>query len=241
MQIIPAIDLIDGKCVRLIQGDYTQKKIYSHHPLEVALRFEEAGISRLHLVDLDGAKNGKLIHWNILEQLTTHTRLLIDFGGGIQSDQDLKAVFESGAYMATIGSIAVKKPELFKNWIGRYGSEKILLGADVKDEKILIHGWKQVTEISMWEFIKKKIAEGVEQLFCTDIAKDGLLSGPSVNLYRKIIQRFPNLKLIASGGINQLKDLKELQALGCKGAIIGKALYENKIQLSELKNFTNPI
>ena len=239
MQIIPAIDLIDGKCVRLTQGDYTQKKIYNHNPLEVALRFEDSGISRLHLVDLDGAKNRKPTHLGVLERLSTHTRLLIDFGGGIQNDQDLKNIFESGAYMATIGSIAVKKPEIFKNWIRQYSSKKILLGVDVKNEKILIHGWSQVTKISMWKFIEKKISEGVEQLFCTDITKDGLLSGPSIDLYQKIIHRFPHLKLIASGGIHQLKDLKKLQILGCQGVIIGKALYENKIQLSDLKNFKN--
>lgn len=239
IQIIPAIDLIDGKCVRLSQGDYARKTVYNAKPLEVALRFEEIGISRLHLVDLDGAKQGRIIHWNILEQLATHTRLLIDFGGGIQSDQDVKAIFESGAYMATIGSIAVKNRALFKKWIKRYGSEKILLGADVKKERIAIHGWKHTTDVSIWNFIEEKTADGASQLFCTDISKDGLLLGPSLALYQKIIKKFPDLKVTASGGIHQLKNLEELQNIGCQGAIIGKALYENKISLPQLKNFIN--
>lgn len=237
MQIIPAIDIIDGKCVRLTQGDYAQKKIYNENPLEVAQEFEKIGIRRLHLVDLDGAKAGKIINHKTLENIAKNTKLIIDFGGGIKSDEDIKQVFNYGASIATLGSIAVKNQELFFSWIKKYGAEKILLGADVKQEKIAIHGWLENTEISVFDFIGQNLENGVRNIFCTDIAKDGLLQGPSLELYKIILQRFPQINLIASGGIADLKDLEDLKNIGCGGAIIGKAIYEEKISLMQLEKF----
>lgn len=237
MQIIPAIDIIEGKCVRLTQGDYSQKKVYNERPLEVAKQFEDAGIKRLHLVDLDGAKAGRIINWKVLENIATKTELVIDFGGGIKTEKDIEIIFNSGGAMATIGSIAVKQPELFHQWLKKYGGENILLGADVKDEKITIHGWTEQTEINVFDFIEQHIGKGLKQAFCTDISKDGLLQGPAIDLYRKIIERFPGLKFIASGGITSIDDLMELKETGCKGAIIGKAIYEGKINIHDLKHF----
>lgn len=235
MQIIPAIDIIDGKCVRLTQGDFSIKKIYSENPLEIALRFEDYGISRLHLVDLDGAKKRRVIHWKVLEKIARHTRLLIDFGGGIQKSEDVKTVFDSGAYMATVGSIIVSNPNLFLNWIIQYGKDKFFIGVDVKNEKIAMSGWTKMTDISIWDLIYDRINNNGQNIFCTDIAKDGRLSGPSLSLYKKIMHRFPKLGLTASGGISTIKDLEDLKSIGCHGAIIGKAIYENKIRLSEIK------
>ncbi|AWU42736.1 1-(5-phosphoribosyl)-5-[(5-phosphoribosylamino)methylideneamino]imidazole-4-carboxamide isomerase [Blattabacterium punctulatus] len=237
MNIIAAIDLIDGKCVRLTQGDYKRKKIYNKDPLDMAFLLEDHGISRLHLVDLDGAKKGKVIHWNILEKIAKYTHLIIDFGGGIHTEEDVRIVFENGGNMVTIGSIAVKNPFLLKKWIQIYGKDKILLGVDVKDYKIATNGWTKFHKISFWDFLEEKNFHGIKKFFCTDISKDGDLSGPSLSLYKNIIHRFPNIELIASGGIRNMSDIKILYDLGCHGVIIGKAIYENKISLSELKNW----
>lgn len=237
MKIIPAIDIIDGKCVRLTQGDYAQKKVYNEHPLEVAKEFEDAGIERLHLVDLDGAKKGAVVNWKVLEAIAGKTKLVIDFGGGIKRNEDINIVFESGAALATVGSIAVKDPALFASWVEQYGADKIFLGADVKDEKIAVGGWLETTDVSIYDFLAEKAKIGVTQVFCTDIAKDGLLQGPSTELYKKIIAQFPQMQLVASGGVSNMDDLYELQAAGCTGAIVGKAIYEGKISIAELKAF----
>ncbi|RYY53240.1 MAG: 1-(5-phosphoribosyl)-5-[(5-phosphoribosylamino)methylideneamino]imidazole-4-carboxamide isomerase [Chitinophagaceae bacterium] len=237
MEIIPAIDIIDGKCVRLTQGDYSQKKIYNEDPLEVAKAFEDAGLHRLHLVDLDGARDKSVRNWKVLEQLTGKTGLSIDFGGGISREDDLRIVFESGADYATIGSLAVKNEPLFTQWLGQYGPDRFLLGADVRDKKISIHGWKEDTSITVSDFIRNYLAKGVRQVFCTDISKDGKLEGPSTALYSEIIGEFPSLHFIASGGVSGVSDLEALRDAGCKGAIVGKAIYENRISLPELKSF----
>lgn len=235
MIIIPAIDIIDGKCVRLTQGDYSQKKIYNEHPLEVAKKFEDAGLQRLHLVDLDGAKAGAVKNWKVLETIAGKTSLIIDFGGGIKTVKDVQIVFDSGAQLAAVGSIAVKDENEFISWLLQFGSEKFLLGADVKDEKIAIHGWQAVSDIWIYDFIEKYIQQGVKQIFCTDISKDGKLEGPATDLYKNIIEKFPDLYFIASGGVSSMKDLEELEKAGCKGAIVGKAIYENRINLNDLK------
>lgn len=237
MEIIPAIDIIDGKCVRLTQGDYSQKKIYNEDPLEVALEFEDIGIKRLHLVDLDGAKEGKVINFKVLEKIANKTKLKIDFGGGIKTNEDIHSIFEAGASIATIGSLAVKNKLLFFSWLKKYGPEKILLGADVKNEKIAINGWLETTELSIFDFIKENMEQGIKNIFCTDISKDGLLEGPSIDLYKKIIMEFPKINLIASGGVANLKDLDDLKEIGCSGAIVGKAIYEKRITLTELQKF----
>lgn len=237
MQIIPAIDLIDGKCVRLTEGDYEQKKIYNEDPLEVAKAFEGIGLMRLHLVDLDGAKAGEVVNWKVLEKIANHTSLKIDFGGGIKQENTLKSVLDAGASYATIGSLAVKNRALFEEWIERFGAEVFMLGADVYEEKIAIGGWIEKTNIDLYEFIQSYMNKGIGQLFCTDIQKDGKLEGPSTELYKKIIQRFPSLQLIASGGVSNLEDLRNLRAIGCAAAIVGKAIYENRITLKELATF----
>ena len=235
MQIIPAIDIIDGKCVRLTQGDYAQKTVYNEDPLAVAKEFEAAGLLRLHLVDLDGARAGTVQNWKVLESIATHTSLVIDFGGGIKKEEDVNIVFNSGAALATIGSLAVKNEVLFVQWLNRFGSNKFLLGADVKDEKITVGGWLETTDIGIYDFIEKYMAHGITQLFCTDVSKDGKLEGPSTILYQQIITRFPDLHFIASGGVSSIEDLNDLQEIGCKGAIVGKAIYENRISLDQLK------
>jgi phosphoribosylformimino-5-aminoimidazole carboxamide ribotide isomerase len=237
MKIIPAIDIIDGKCVRLTQGDYAQKTIYNENPLEVAKEFEAAGLQRLHLVDLDGAKAGSVKNWKVLESIATHTSLVIDFGGGIKKEEDLKLVFESGAALATIGSLAVKNETLFLEWIKKYGADKFLLGADVKEEKIAIGGWLETTDIEIYDFVEKYIKHGITQIFCTDVSKDGKLEGPSLPLYQNIIERFPGLFFIASGGVSSITDLNDLKRIGCSGAIVGKAIYENRISITELTTF----
>jgi phosphoribosylformimino-5-aminoimidazole carboxamide ribotide isomerase len=234
VQIIPAIDIIDGKCVRLTQGDYTRKTVYNDDPLEVAKHFEAAGLQRLHLVDLDGAKAGKVVNWKVLEAIAGNTSLVIDFGGGIKTEDDLRTVLQSGAALATIGSLAAKNEELFTQWIDRYGPERFLLGADVNDEKIAVSGWLETTGIDVFSFIEKYTAKGISQVFCTDISKDGKLQGPSLDLYIKIITRFPSLLFIASGGVSSISDLRDLKRIGCSGAIVGKAIYENRISLDEL-------
>ena len=237
MQIIPAIDIIEGKCVRLTEGDYAQKKIYNENPLEVAKAFEGIGLMRLHLVDLDGAKAGEVVNWKVLEKIANNTKLKIDFGGGIKTEATLKTVLDTGASYATIGSLAVKNELLFQEWIARFGAKVFMLGADVFEEKIAIGGWMEKTEISVFDFMKSYIDKGVKQIFCTDIKKDGKLEGPSIELYQKIIEQFPALHLIASGGVSSLDDLIELEEIGCSAAIVGKAIYENKITISELASF----
>lgn len=243
MRIIPAIDIIDGKCVRLSKGDYSTKKIYNESPLEVAKQFEDAGITYLHVVDLDGAKASHIVNHKILETLASKTNLKIDFGGGLKSDKDLKIAFSSGANQITGGSIAVKNPEVFQNWISKYGSEKIILGADCNNEKIAISGWQEESDLKVIPFIKKYQSKGIEYVICTDISKDGMLEGPSFTLYNKILkechseQDKKSLKLIASGGISKFDELPQLQELGCEGVIIGKAIYENRISLKQLENF----
>lgn len=237
MRIIPAIDVIDGKCVRLSKGDYDTKKIYNENPLEVAKSFEAHGIKYLHLVDLDGAKSNKIINHKILEQIATQTSLKIDFGGGLKSDEDLKIAFECGANQITGGSIAVKKPDTFQNWISKYGSQKIILGADADNEKVAISGWLENSNEDLIPFIQKYYTSGIEYVICTDIAKDGMLEGPSFNLYKKILDQLPNLKLIASGGIATFDELPILAELGCEATIIGKAIYENRISLKQLEKY----
>lgn len=237
MVIIPAIDIIDGKCVRLTQGNYSQKKIYNENPLEVAKQFEAAGLQRLHLVDLDGAKAGAVKNRKVLETIASKTKLVIDFGGGIKTNNDVEIVFNSGAALATVGSIAVKNEKLFVSWLQQFGADKFLLGADVKDEKIAVGGWLETTDISVFNFIEKYINHGVKQIFCTDVSKDGKLEGPSVDLYKRIIEKFPALYFIASGGVSSMDDLTELQKIGCSAAIVGKAIYEGKINPKSLKGF----
>lgn len=237
LQIIPAIDLIEGKCVRLTQGDYSLKTIYNEHPLEVAKEFEDAGLQRLHLVDLDGAKAGAVKNWKVLEAITSKTSLVIDFGGGIKKQEDVKIVLDSGAAFATVGSIAVKNEATFVEWLQQFGADKFLLGADVKNEKIAVGGWLETTDIWIYDFIEKYINHGVQQIFCTDVSKDGKLEGPSTELYKTILQKFPQLHFIASGGVSSMKDLDELATIGCRGAIVGKAIYEGRIALKELKKF----
>jgi len=237
MEIIPAIDIIEGKCVRLTHGDYSQKKIYNEHPLEVAKQFEDAGIERLHLVDLDGAKAGAIKNWKVLETIAGKTSLVVDFGGGIKAEKDLRIVFDSGAALATIGSMAVKDEETFTTWINVFGAGKFLLGADVKDEKITISGWLEQTDIWVYDFLEKYRSKGITKIFCTDVAKDGALEGPSIELYKNIVEKFPDLHFIASGGVSVIDDLYRLQDIGCKGVIIGKAIYEGRIGLSELESF----
>lgn len=237
MQIIPAIDLIEGKCVRLTEGDYAQKKIYNEDPLEVAKQFEGVGLMRLHLVDLDGAKAGEVVNWKVLEKIANKTSLKIDFGGGIKTEKTLKSVLDTGATYATIGSLAVKNRETFEEWIARFGATVFMLGADVFEEKIAVGGWIEKTNIDVFDFIESYMNKGVKQLFCTDIQKDGKLEGPSIELYQKIIAKFATLQLIASGGVSQLKDLEDLRSIGCSSAIVGKAIYENKISLAELSRF----
>lgn len=236
-QIIPSIDIIDGTCVRLTQGNYFHQDIYNKDPIKVSLYFQYIGISRMHLVDLDGAKSGKIVHWKILEKISKNTDIIIDFGGGIQSDQDIRVVFECGANIATIGSIAVKNFQLLKKWIQSFGSDKIFLGMDVNNKKIAINGWKKMTDISYCKFLKEKRSAGVENIFCTDISKDGLLSGPSLQLYERILLTSPKTNIIASGGISDLTEIQYLKSIGCYGIILGKAIYENKITISRLRKF----
>lgn len=239
MYIIPAIDLIGGKCVRLTQGDYSQKKEYHDSPLEMAKRFEDAGIKRLHLVDLDGAKAKKIINSQVLQTITHGTSLQVDFGGGVQSDEDAALAFELGAHQLTGGSIAVKNPVLFESWIEKFGGDRIILGADAKDKKIAISGWEETTSVDLIDFIKAYHAKGISYVICTDVAKDGLLQGPSTELYQEILQEIPDIRLIASGGVSTMQDLEDLQKTGVYGAIVGKAYYEGRISLKELASFGN--
>ncbi len=237
MRIIPAIDIIDGKCVRLSKGDYDTKKIYNENPLEVAKSFEAHGIQYLHLVDLDGAKSNKIINHKILAQIASQTTLKVDFGGGLKSNEDLKIAFESGANQITGGSIAVKNPELFATWIEKYGSDKIILGADANNEKVAVSGWLEESKEDLIPFIQNYQTKGIQYVICTDIAKDGMLEGPSFDLYAKILAKAKGIKLIASGGISTFDELPKLAELGCEGTIIGKAIYENRITLKQLENY----
>jgi phosphoribosylformimino-5-aminoimidazole carboxamide ribotide isomerase len=237
IQVIPAIDIIDGKCVRLTQGDYEQKKIYNEDPSEVAKEFEDAGIKRLHLVDLDGAKEKRIINHKVLEKIANSTGLIIDFGGGIQSDVDIQKAFDFGAKMITGGSIAVKNQEMFLGWLEKFGPEKIILGADAKDEMIAISGWQESTKVSVFDFIEEYLKKGIKYTISTDVAKDGLLQGPSFELYEKMQAKFSDLNIIASGGVSEMKDLEKLNEQGVFGVIVGKAIYEGKISLKELEKF----
>ncbi|MDH0674161.1 1-(5-phosphoribosyl)-5-[(5-phosphoribosylamino)methylideneamino]imidazole-4-carboxamide isomerase [Empedobacter sp. GD03861] len=234
MRIIPAIDIIDGKCVRLSQGDYDTKKIYNENPLEVAKEFEDYGIEYLHLVDLDGAKSKEIINYKTLELIASKTNLKVDFGGGIKADQDIRIAFECGANQITGGSIAVQNPTLFQEWISQYGSDKIILGADAKDRKIATHGWLETSEVDVIDFIKEYKTKGIDYVICTDIAKDGMLQGTSNELYAEILAA-SDVKLIASGGVSSIDDLIKVKELGCEGAILGKAIYEGRIDLKDLR------
>ncbi|HBD27240.1 1-(5-phosphoribosyl)-5-[(5-phosphoribosylamino)methylideneamino]imidazole-4-carboxamide isomerase [Flavobacterium sp.] len=237
MRIIPAIDIIDGKCVRLSKGDYDTKKIYNENPLEVAKSFEAHGIQYLHLVDLDGAKSSQIVNYKVLEQIASKTNLKIDFGGGLKSDADLKIAFESGANQITGGSIAIKQPEIFKSWIQQYGADKIILGADAMNEKVAISGWLEESKEEVIPFIQSYQQEGIQYVICTDISKDGMLEGPSFELYQRILEQTKDVKLIASGGISTFDELPKLAELGCEGTIIGKAIYEGRITLKQLENY----
>lgn len=235
MRIIPAIDIIEGKCVRLYQGNYSLKTIYNENPLEVAKQFENAGLKYLHIVDLDGAKQGKIVNYKTIEKITSGTSLIVDFGGGISSDEMMKIPFECGVAQVTLGSIAVKSKETVERWIKTYGAEKIIIGADVSNEKIQIHGWQQDSNLFVYDFINDYVEKGIQYVMCTDISKDGTLKGPSVDLYKKIKEQFKDLKLIASGGVGSMNDVITLAENNLEGVIIGKAIYEGKIELDELK------
>lgn len=237
MRIIPAIDLINGQCVRLTKGDYSTKKVYNENPLEVAKMFEDVGIEHLHLVDLDGAKAQHIVNHKILESIARKTNLKVDFGGGLKSDEDLNIAFNSGAHQITGGSIAVKNPSQFLNWLETYGADKIILGADCLDQKIAIQGWQEESDKEVLSFIKDYVSKGVSYVICTDIAKDGMLQGPSFDLYKTILNSINPVKLIASGGISTFDELPKLADLGCEGVIIGKAIYEGNISLKQLETY----
>ena len=237
MDIIPAIDIIDGKCVRLVKGDYSNKKVYSSDPLEVARKFESWGIKRLHLVDLDGARERKIINYKILAEIAAGTGLVIDFGGGLRTENDIRIAFENGASMITGGSIAVTEPQLFLKWINNYGSDKIILGADHKEESIALNGWIEDSKMELFQYLRKYIDKGIKKVICTDINLDGMLKGTSLDLYKRILMQWPDLYLVASGGISSPKDLEELDSNGIPAVIIGKALYENRITKEDLQVF----
>ncbi|OQA99983.1 MAG: 1-(5-phosphoribosyl)-5-((5-phosphoribosylamino)methylideneamino) imidazole-4-carboxamide isomerase [Bacteroidetes bacterium ADurb.Bin217] len=237
IEIIPAIDIIEGKCVRLSQGDYSQKKVYNEHPLEVAKQFQDNGITRLHMVDLDGAKSNRIINYKVLEQVAANTNLIIDFGGGLKSDQDLKIAFNSGAHMITGGSIAVKNPDVFTGWIQYYGADKIILGADVKDETIAVSGWQESTTIGLFEFLQEYTEKGITKTICTDISKDGMMQGPSTDLYVRMKQQLPQVYVIASGGVSRMQDIVDLHNAGIDAVITGKAIYEGAISLDEIARY----
>ncbi len=237
IELIPAIDLIEGKCVRLSKGNYDTKKVYNNNPLEVALEFESNGINRLHLVDLDGAKAGRIINYKVLETIASKTSLIIDFGGGLKSSDDLRIAFDCGAKMATGGSIAVKNPEEFESWVSKYGADKIILGSDVKNKKIAVSGWLETSDLDLFEFLANYKEKGITKTICTDISKDGMLQGPSLNLYKEILKKFPDLYLIASGGVSNMKDINKLNEAGIPSVIFGKAIYEGLISMKEIKNF----
>lgn len=237
IELIPAIDIIDGKCVRLSQGNYDSKKVYNENPLEVAKEFEAYGIRRLHVVDLDGAASQHVVNYRTLEQIATQTSLIIDFGGGIKTSGDIEIAFDSGAEMITLGSVAVKHPELFDEWLQTYGNEKIILGADVKDNRIAINGWKEESPQELMPFLNQHINKGVTKVLCTDISRDGMLKGPATDLYRSIMEAHPELHLIASGGISGMEDILKLDEAGIPAVVFGKAIYEGRISLKELSRY----
>ena len=237
IELIPAIDIIDGKCVRLSQGDYNSKKVYNENPVEVAKELEAHGIRRLHVVDLDGAASHHVVNYRTLEQIASRTSLVIDFGGGVKSDEDLVIAFESGAQMVTGGSIAVKNPERFCHWLQTYGSERIILGADVKDHKIAVNGWKDESACELFPFLEDYIGKGIRKVICTDINCGGMLQGPSISLYKEMLETYPDLYLIASGGVGSTEDIRQLEATGIPAVIFGKALYEGRITFKELEAF----
>ena len=237
MELIPAIDIIDGQCVRLTKGDYAQKTVYRNHPWEVAKEFETYGFKRLHVVDLDGAKAKHIVNSDVLQKITTETSLTVDFGGGIKTDEDIEKAFANGAQMVTVGSIAVTNPELFLSWIKKYGADRMILGADVRNGKISINGWKEDSSEDLLPFLRKYVDAGVTNVLCTEISKDGTLQGPAIDLYKRIMQEYPNLHLIASGGVSSIDDIKALDAAGIPAVVFGKAIYEGKIDLRELINY----
>ncbi len=239
MKIIPAIDIINGKCVRLTKGDYNTEKMYNENPLEVAKSFEDHGIKHLHLVDLDGAKANSIVNGKVLDSIATYTNLIIDFGGGIKTAAAVKQAFELGATKITAGSIAAMNPSLVLDWVREFGPDKIILGADVNNRKIAINGWQGLTKIELDDYIKSYLAKGIQSVICTDISKDGMLKGSSIELYQQLLTKFSALKLIASGGVTSIQELDELKAIGLDGAIIGKAIYENKITLKQLEEYVN--
>lgn len=237
IELIPAIDIIDGKCVRLSQGDYNSKKVYNENPVEVAKELEAHGIRRLHVVDLDGAASHHVVNYRTLEQIASRTSLVIDFGGGVKSDEDLVIAFESGAQMVTGGSIAVQNPERFCHWLQTYGSERIILGADVKDRRIAVNGWKDESACELFPFLEDYVGKGIRKVICTDINCDGMLQGPSISLYKEMLEAHPDLYLIASGGVGSTEDIRQLEATGIPAVIFGKALYEGRITFKELEAF----
>lgn len=238
MEIVPAIDIIDGKCVRLSKGDYNAQKTYSDSPLDVALRFQDAGIKRLHLVDLDGARSKHIVNYPVLEAITNHTDLTVDFGGGIKSTSDLETALGCGAAMVTVGSTAVTDPDLMQKWIEDFGQEHIILGADARDGKISVNGWKEDSVLTLSDFIRDYMKKGITQVLCTDINRDGMLQGPAVQLYRSLLKEFPGIKLIASGGVSSVQDLMDLKEAGLPAAIVGKAYYEGRITLDQLSKLS---
>ena len=234
IELIPAIDIIDGKCVRLTKGDYDQKTIYRDSPAEVAKEFEQLGFKRLHVVDLDGAKSKHIVNVDVLRRITTETSLTVDFGGGIKTDEDIEKAFEAGASMVTVGSIAVTQPELFMGWLCKYGADRMILGADVRNGKISINGWKEDSTEDLLPFLRKYIDAGVRNVLCTEISKDGTLAGPAIDLYKQVMEVYPTLHLIASGGVSSIDDINALDRAGIPAVVFGKAIYEGKINLKEL-------
>ena len=239
IELIPAIDIIDGKCVRLTKGDYDQKKVYNDDPVEVAKQFDSLGFRRLHVVDLDGAKSKHIVNVDVLKAITSSTNLIVDFGGGIKTDNDIELAFANGASLVTIGSIAVTQPELFASWLEKYGADRIILGADVRNGKISINGWKEDSAEDLLPFLKYYINKGVINVLCTEISKDGMLEGPATDLYKEVMAEYPNLNLIASGGISSNEDIKELNRYGIPSVVFGKAIYEGKIDMKELWDWQN--
>jgi phosphoribosylformimino-5-aminoimidazole carboxamide ribotide isomerase len=238
IEIIPAIDLIDGKCVRLQQGDYAQKTVYNENPLEVALQFQNAGVKRLHIVDLDGAKAGKITNLSVLEKIAANTSLAIDFGGGIKTADGFQSVLDAGAKYVAVGSVAVKQPTVFAEWLTHFGADKIMLGTDVKNNKLAVSAWQENTEVDIFEFLEEKSHQGIKRVFSTDISKDGMLTGPAIELYSKLHDKFPDIELIASGGVSRIEDVFACEKAGCSGVIIGKAIYEGRITMNDLAKLT---
>jgi phosphoribosylformimino-5-aminoimidazole carboxamide ribotide isomerase len=241
IEIIPAIDLIDGKCVRLTEGDYSRKTVYSDDPLSVAKAFEQSGVQRLHLVDLDGAKAGAVKNLRVLEKIAAGTKLHIDFGGGVKTEQELQSVLAAGAALVTIGSLAVKSPDIFRDWLVKFGADTFFVGADVRNECVAVSGWMEQTDVTVIDFVSNLMSKRVQYFFCTDISKDGKLEGPAEELYRRIIARCPGIRLVASGGISSWEDIYSMEKLGCEGVIIGKAFYEGRISLKDIEKFNTGI